>query len=141
MENGDFDFWQHHSLRFLEMAFRSDKRETLKHPDGYGRQSRECGDTIELFLIVRNGKVLSASFETNGCLYSVACANTVIHLVEGKTLAEARKITAEDVIAYLETLPEKEEHCARLAVRALLSALANTLETRREPWKKLYSTR
>ena len=138
MANSSFDFWQNHSLRFLEMAFRTDKREALKHPDGYGKQSRECGDTIEMFLMVRNGKVKSASFETNGCIYSVACANTVIHLAEGKTLEEARRITVEDVTTYLETLPEKEEHCARLAVRSLRSALSNSLETQRDPWKKFY---
>ena len=128
MDNSSFDFWQNHSLQFLEMAFRSDKRESLETPDGYGRQSRECGDTVEIFLMVRDGKILSASFETNGCLYSVACANAVVLMAEGKTLEEAREISPEHIIDYLETLPAAESHCARLAVRSLHAALVNIME-------------
>jgi nitrogen fixation protein NifU and related proteins len=125
MDNSSFDFWQNHSLRFLEMAFRTDKRETLERPDGYGKRSRECGDTLEIFLMVRDGKITSASFETNGCLYSAACANTVVYMAEGKTLEEAREIKPEHIIDYLETLPAAESHCARLAVRSLHAALAD----------------
>lgn len=128
MDNSSFDFWQNHSLQFLEMAFRSDKRESLETPDGYGRRYRECGDTVEIFLMVRDGKIVSASFETNGCLYSVACANAVVLMAEGKTLEEAREITPEHIIDYLETLPAAESHCARLAVRTLHAAIVNTME-------------
>ena len=52
----NFDFWQNHSLHYLEMAFRSDKRETIDHPDGYGKRTGQCGDTVEIFLTVRNKK-------------------------------------------------------------------------------------
>jgi nitrogen fixation protein NifU and related proteins len=133
MDNSSFEFWQNHSLRFLEMAFRADKRESLETPDGYGKQSRECGDTVEIFLMVGDSRIISASFETNGCLYSVACANTVVLMAEGKTLGEARGITPEHIIDYLETLPAAESHCARLAVRSLHAALMNAQEPRLRP--------
>jgi len=132
------DFWENHSLRFLEMVFRTDKREVLEKPDGYGKRSRECGDTMEIFLIVGDGKIRSASFDTNGCLYSIACANAIAHMAEGKTISEAWELTPEDVMEYLETLPAGEAHCARLAVRTLHLALADAQETQRHPWKKLY---
>jgi nitrogen fixation protein NifU and related proteins len=124
MDNESFNFWQHHSLRFLEMAFRSDKRETLKNPNGYGKQSSACGDTVEIFLEVADDRIVAAAFATDGCLNTVACANTVIHLAEGKNLSAARKITAEAVINHLETLPAEESHCAEMAVTALNLALA-----------------
>ena len=138
MNQCDIDFWDKHSMRFLEMAFRSDKHESLSNPDGYGRRERECGDAITIYLIVRDGRILSASFETVGCLYSYACANAVVHLVEGQSIDAVSVMTPEDVIDYLETLPPSENHCAVLAIQALQLALANVRETLRHPWKKFY---
>jgi nitrogen fixation NifU-like protein len=120
------DFWERHSLHFLEMAFETHKRETLEKPDGYGRKARECGDTVEIFLMLEGGKIRSASFETNGCLYAVACANAVVHLAEGKSLQDAHRLTPKNVMDYLVTLPEKEAHCAELAVNALHMALESS---------------
>jgi nitrogen fixation NifU-like protein len=37
-EKNTSDFWQDHSLTFLEMAFRTDRRERLDKPDGYGKK-------------------------------------------------------------------------------------------------------
>lgn len=138
MTQSSLDFWQNHSLRFLNMVFRAEKREVLKHPDGYGKCSRECGDTMEIFLLVRDGSIMSASFETNGCLYSVACANAAVHLVEGRTLDEAQEVTEQMIFDYLETLPPAERHCAELAARTLNRALLSATETQRNPWKKFY---
>jgi nitrogen fixation NifU-like protein len=131
-------FWEKHSVRFLEMVFRSDRRESLSQPDGYGRKSRECGDAIEIYVILRDGIISSASFETTGCIYSVACANAVVHLAVGKSLQEAGDITAERVVDYLETLPEHERHCADLASEALQQALTDARETLRRPWRRFY---
>ncbi len=50
MEKSEFDFWQDHSLHYLEMAFRTDKREIINNPDGYGKRTGSCGDTVEIFL-------------------------------------------------------------------------------------------
>ncbi len=126
MDQSALDFWESHSLHFLEMAFETHKRETLEKPDGYGIKGRECGDTVEIFLMLESGKIRSASFETNGCLYVVACANAVVHLVEGKSIHEAQRLTPEHVMEFLVTLPQKEAHCAALAVDALQIALEST---------------
>jgi nitrogen fixation NifU-like protein len=120
------------------MVFRSERRESLRQPDGYGRKSRECGDTVEIYLIVRDGVIESASFETNGCIYSVACANAIVHLAMGKSLSEAREITASQVVEYLETLPEHENHCAELAAEVLQLAITDAQQTSRQPWRRLY---
>ncbi len=138
MERNGVDFWQRHSIRFLEMVFLATKRERLSHPDGYGQRTRECGDTIEIFLTVRDGRVASVAFDTNGCLYSVACANAVAHLAEGKTMSEAWEITPDAVMDFLETMPEHEKHCAQLAVSSLQAALLDAQDTLRHPWRKFY---
>lgn len=139
MDESSLDFWRNHSMKFLEMAFRADKRETLKYPDGYARCSRECGDTMEIFLCIREGNISSASFQTDGCLYSHACANAAVHMAEGKSLEEAGEITADEIYNFLETLPKAEKHCAELAAKTLCLALSNARETKRNPWKKFYA--
>ena len=138
MNQSDMAFWENHSVRFLEMAFRSDKLEALKNPDGYGRRERECGDAIGIYLLVRDDRIRTASFETEGCVYSFACANAVVHMVEGRLIVEASEVIPGDVVDYLQTLPPSEHHCAVLAVQALHLALANVRETLRHPWKKLF---
>jgi nitrogen fixation NifU-like protein len=125
MGDSGLEFWNRHSLRFLEMAFQIDRQESLERPDGYGKKIRECGDTVEIFLIVRNGIIQNASFQTEGCLYSIACANTVVHMAEGKTIEEALNIAPGDIVDFLETLPENEFHCAELAIGALRAALSD----------------
>ena len=134
----EFDFWRDHSLHYLEMAFRYDRRERLQNPDGFGKRTGECGDTVEMFLYIKNGQIKSVSFDTNGCINTNACANTVSHLSEGKTIEEAWQITPEDVIGFLETLPMGNYHCAELAVGAFYTALANYQELQRSSWKKHY---
>ena len=130
-----FDLWQDHSLRYLEMAFRTDRREIIERPDGYGKRTGECGDTVEMFLTVRGDRVASVSFDTDGCMSTNACANTVAEFAEGKSLEKAWEITSEDVIKYLETLPPENIHCAELAVGAFYLALANYKDLKRNPYK------
>jgi nitrogen fixation NifU-like protein len=139
MKEKEFDFWQAHSLHYLEMAFRSDRRGFIAHPDGYGKRTGDCADTVEMYLSIRNGRIQSVSYETNGCLNTNACANTVAELIEGKDVESAWELTPEDVIQYLETLPSENTHCAELAVGALYLALRNFQENQRQPWKKAYS--
>lgn len=124
METKEFDLFQIHSSNYLEMAMRTDRHEAPANPDGYGKRTGDCGDTVEMFLIFRYGRIQNVSFRMNGCINTNACANTVAHLAEGKSLEEAWKITPADVINYLETLPKNHYHCAELAVGAFYLALA-----------------
>jgi nitrogen fixation NifU-like protein len=135
------DFWQSHSLKYLEMAFKTDRCETIADPDGYGKKTGDCGDTTEIFLKTCGETIRTVSFHTTGCMNTTACANTVALLVEGKTIGEAWEIAPEAVADYLETLPEDHFHCAELAVGALYMALSNYNELQRSPWKKPYQTR
>ena len=138
MGENKFDFWQDHSERYLEMALSTEKRGICDQPDGYGKNTGECGDTVITYLVVRDGIIRHATFDTNGCINTNACANTVSFMVEGKKVEQAWKVKPEDIIAYLETLPKENYHCAELAVGSLYLALSNYQKTKREPWRKLY---
>ena len=123
------DFWNHHSLEFLEMAMKRDYQEKVISCDGYGRKTRECGDTIEFFLN-RNGDMLeSISYDLKGCLFSHACVNTIIFLALHKSVEQAKHIKAEDIVGFLKTLPKEEEHCAGHALSAFQTALEDLTKT------------
>lgn len=138
MTERKFDFWTDHSLSYLQMAFGYDRHARLKNPDGYGKRTGDCGDTVEMLLIIKDGRIQSVSFDTNGCMNTHACANTVSHLAEGKTINEGWEISPDNVIDYLETLPKENYHCAELAVGAFYAALANYQELQQNSWKKPY---
>lgn len=138
MSDAQHDFWQSHSLIYLEMAFRTDRQETLHNADGHGKKTGDCGDTVAFYLMVDKDRIESATYALDGCLNTNACANTIISMIEGRPVDHAWEVTPEAVAAHLETLPEDHFHCAELAVGALYLALADVREKKRAPWKKAY---
>lgn len=125
MTGKTMDFWNDHSEKYLEMAFDNTRRERLADPDGYGKRTGECGDTIEFFLDLSGGKLKTVAYDSNGCTNTHACASTLAMMVEGRTLEDGWNITPEIIADYLETLPEDEFHCAELAVGAFYLALSD----------------
>lgn len=135
------DFVNKHSRQYLEMALKHDDRGIPEYPDGYGTQTGVCGDTVEIFLKVQNNMVKQVTFNADGCLNTNACCNTLVHLVEGRTVEDAWHVIPEDIADFLETLPEDHFHCAELTAGALYLALNNYRELQKSPWKKNYQTR
>ncbi len=125
MNKNTKEFLENHSLKYIEMALSTDRIERVSHPDGYGKRTGDCGDTVEFYLMCTENILGSVSFTTQGCLNTTACCNAVARFAEGKTIDEAWQILPEQVISYLETLPDDHDHCAQLAVGALYLALAD----------------
>ena len=135
MEQNDF---MSHSKNFLEMAISSDRIGILENPDAYGKNSGDCGDTIEIFLMAKHDRIEKLKFITSGCINTHACANAAAIMAEGKTLSEAWEISPGHLIDFLQTLPRSSHHCAELAAGALYRALRNLHDINQNPWKKLY---
>ena len=51
-----------------------------------------CGDELEVFLIIEDGKIKDISFEAEGCAISQASASMMTESLKGKTLEEAMAI-------------------------------------------------
>nr|WP_319493143.1 iron-sulfur cluster assembly scaffold protein [uncultured Desulfobacter sp.] len=120
------DFWNVHSLTLIEMAYEASYRERIENPDGYGTRIGVCGDTVEFFIMVDQNECLSSiSFDFDGCVYTAACCNSVVHLGQGHLVENAWNITDEMVKQYLQTLPEDHYHCAELCVGAFYLALTD----------------
>jgi len=78
-----------------------------------------CGDSMKVYLKVKDGVIRNAKFQAIGCAGAFASGSALTEMVRGKTLKEAEKITEQDVIKDLGDLPGAKIHCARLAVDAL----------------------
>jgi len=143
------------SLKELEQAVMEDMRKTysektidhflnprnlagIADPDGFARVTGPCGDTMEIRLKVKDGRVLNTSFWTDGCGPSIASGSMVTELAKSKNVSEARKIAQQDVLDGLGGLPEESLHCALLAANTLKEAIKDYLASRREPWKRAY---
>ena len=111
------------------MAYLRDHMERLAQPDGYGTRTGDCGDSVEFFILVEEGKLSQISFGVNGCIHTTACCNTVVRLAQGLAPEQAWEITPDQVADFLKTLPEDHYHCAELAVGGFYLAL-NDLKNR-----------
>ncbi len=134
----DSDLLEEHSMRFLEMAFCSDKQGSIPNPDGYGKNTRSCGDTLEIFLLIQEDRIGKISYIAKGCMNTNACTNALIGLAEGKSIEEAWQITPQNLADDLETLPQDHFHSAELVIGAFHAALTNYGELKKQPWKKSY---
>jgi nitrogen fixation NifU-like protein len=106
--------------------------------DGLGRITGPCGDTMQIYLKVKDGRVANASFWTDGCGPSIASGSMVTELAKGKSVPEAQKITQQDVLDALGGLPEESLHCGLLAANTLKEAIRDYLALKKEPWKRAY---
>jgi nitrogen fixation NifU-like protein len=87
-----------------------------------------CGDTMQIWLKVRDGSISDATFMADGCGTTVASGSMITELAIGKSLDEARKIDQKEVLTALGGLPEQNEHCALLAENTLKEAIDNYIE-------------
>jgi len=84
---------------------------------------RSCGDQMKLWIKVREGKISDIKFKTFGCPHAIATSSMATVLAFGKTIAEAKQLTDDDVIIALGGIPEKKRHCSLMGVNALLAAI------------------
>ena len=110
----------------------------MEDADGFARVTGSCGDTMEIWLKVKNGTIANATFMTDGCGTSIASGSMVTEMAKGKSVGEVRKISQQDVLNALGGLPEESKHCALLATNTLRGAIKDYLAMTKEPWKKAY---
>jgi len=110
----------------------------MENADGFGKVTGSCGDTMEMWLKVRNGTVTDATFLTDGCGGTIASGSMVTELIKGKSISEAQKVTQQAILNALGGLPEDSLHCALLVAETLKEAIKDYFALRREPWKKAY---
>ena len=120
-----------YSQKFKDELFDPRNFGKIENPDSHVCIKGVCGDTIEMFLTVRDEKIHDIKFVTDGCGATVACASYVTRTAQGKPIEEALRTEPDDVDRYFEGLPEEHKHCAKLAVitlRALLEEYRSKMD-------------
>lgn len=100
--------------------------------DSHGEVRGICGDTMEIFLKIKDDLIEDATFITDGCGPSIVCGGTATELVKGRYTKDAFKINTEKILDELGGLPETDQHCAKLAVDTLHNAIFNYLKSKGE---------
>jgi nitrogen fixation protein NifU and related proteins len=84
-----------------------------------------CGDRVRLMLSLRDGAVDAVRFTGDSCAICTASADVTAELAEGRPVAEAARLTTEDVLAVLQAdIRPTRMRCVTLPVSVLQKALA-----------------
>jgi len=86
-----------------------------------------CGDEIEFYLDIRDGRIVEAKYYTEGCADTRLSGRAVARRATGKLVMDALAICPREIIDSLPDMSESGRHCAILAVSALYRAVADFL--------------
>ena len=78
-----------------------------------------CGDVLRLAVRVEDGRIAAARFKTQGCVASIASSSILTEMLAGKSPAEARRITPQQIADALGGLPTATFHAAQLCADAV----------------------
>lgn len=90
--------------------------------------SPDCGDMLRMWIKFKEEdgrKVIDrATFQSFGCQTAIAVASVATEMLKGKTAAEAKAMSGDELAAPLGPLPPVKIHCAQLVEGALRNALS-----------------
>ncbi|MDE0010779.1 MAG: SUF system NifU family Fe-S cluster assembly protein [Candidatus Poribacteria bacterium] len=95
---------------------------TLPNPDiSHEEDNPLCGDRIRIDLMVdENDTITEVRFSGHGCTISQAAASMLTEEIEGKTLAEAKQLSKDDILDMIGIpLGPVRLKCALLALKVL----------------------
>ncbi len=127
-----------YSEKVIELFLHPENVGKIENADGYGKVTGPCGDTMEIYLKVKDDKISDVKFMTDGCGTTLACGSTVTSLIKGKTIPTAMRISGKEILDKLGGLPEENTHCSVLAANTLKMAIKNYLDKGKDSWKRLY---
>ncbi|TYP55438.1 iron-sulfur cluster assembly scaffold protein [Thermosediminibacter litoriperuensis] len=94
--------------------------------DGIGHAGNPVdGDSITIYIKVKEGIIDDIKFKTFGCGAAIAASSMLTVLAKGKAIEEALKITNEQVAEALGGLPPHKINCSNIAADALHAAIAD----------------
>lgn len=111
---------------------------TLDNPDGFAQITGPCGDTMEIWLCVKDEIIKDITFLTDGCTTTIAAGSMVTELAKNHKVIEALSINQKTILKALGGLPDDSQHCALLASNTLHDAIRDYLSYMKEPWKRVY---
>ena len=96
----------------------------IEDADGVGEVGNaKCGDSMKIYLKIRDDKIDDVKFETFGCGSAIASSSMATELIKGQPVSEALKLTNQAVTEALDGLPAHKLHCSVLAEEAIKAAM------------------
>jgi nitrogen fixation NifU-like protein len=93
--------------------------------DARGEQTNPvCGDRLQLFLRIKDGRISEARFLAYGCPPTLACGSALTEMLAGISTEDALLIDRRQVTEAVGGLPARRRHAAALAVETLRAALS-----------------
>jgi nitrogen fixation NifU-like protein len=97
----------------------------IENPDLTGHAGAPGrGAFMILYLKMEDERIAVAKYHTVGCGPTIASGSMLTELITGRTVAECRELTVENLIEALDGVPPDKLHCPALAIGALKDALA-----------------
>ncbi len=134
-------------MSLLEELYRETIMQHAQRPHNFGSlegatvkvggHNPSCGDQIELYLKVEDGRIVEARFTGHGCAISQSSASMMTDLIRGRTLTEALELKKKFKAMVVEGRPPAPElgdlgalqGVAKLPARVKCATLAwNALE-------------
>ncbi len=82
------------------------------------------GAFMILYVRLNRDRIAEAKHHTVGCGPTIASGSMLTEMIVGKTIAECRELTSEQVILALDGVPPDKLHCPALAIAARRDALS-----------------
>ncbi|MDR0871230.1 MAG: iron-sulfur cluster assembly scaffold protein [Planctomycetaceae bacterium] len=119
----------------------------IEDPDGLGEHgSIACGDALRFTFRVKRDPsdplkdvIAEARYLTFGCTSAIAASEALCCIIEAQQLTpvDALKITNQDIVDFLDGLPEQKIHCSVMGAEALEAAVFNWAQKRGVDLNKL----
>jgi nitrogen fixation NifU-like protein len=114
--------------------YREEFMEIYKHPMNQGKIDRPslvehgtneaCGDEMDLYLKIENGKVIDAKFEAESCSVGIVSSAILTDEIKGKTLAEVKAFSKKDLLELIGVnLTTSRIKCATLPLETLVKGI------------------
>ena len=117
--------------------FEEKVRDAIANPQNMGEMSDadsvgtvgspDCGDMLRMWVKFeeKDGKKVidRATFQSFGCQTAIAVASLATEMLKGKTVDEAKDLSASELAEPLGPLPPMKIHCGQMVEGALRSAL------------------
>ncbi|MBN1178968.1 MAG: iron-sulfur cluster assembly scaffold protein [Anaerolineae bacterium] len=111
--------------RILDHYQRPRHRGSLEAPLAVGEiDNPVCGDQVRIAVRLDADERVTAAFDGEGCILSMAAASMLAEHVQGRPLSDVRALTDQDILDLMEVeLGPVRVKCALLPLRALQAAL------------------
>ncbi|MBN1448394.1 MAG: iron-sulfur cluster assembly scaffold protein [Bacteroidetes bacterium] len=95
----------------------------MEHPTIHVKHEAGCGDVLFLSLKITDDVIEDAAYQFVGCSGLQACASAMTEMIIGKRIDAVEHLQMQDIIDWLEGIPENKYECAESTDMTLHKAI------------------